>query len=123
MDEWQGTHDFRIPGGFRAPENGPEKPREPGYARLQGENAGFMPLSGREVRRGSMVAVNFKSALFFSRGLGHLLTSFIHQVADFVNSLEEEKPAEPTFEEAMRAERVVDAVLRSAGSHQWVAIA
>jgi myo-inositol 2-dehydrogenase/D-chiro-inositol 1-dehydrogenase len=49
--------------------------------------------------------------------------SFIHQVADFVNSLEEEKPVEPTFEEAMKTERVVDAVLRSAGSQQWVAIA
>ncbi|MBV9107767.1 MAG: Gfo/Idh/MocA family oxidoreductase, partial [Verrucomicrobia bacterium] len=37
--------------------------------------------------------------------------SFIHQAADFLNSLEGEKPAEPTFEDAMKTERVVDAVL------------
>ena len=45
--------------------------------------------------------------------------SFIYQVADFLNSLDGEKPAEPTFEDAMRTERVVDAVLRSAGSGRW----
>ena len=41
--------------------------------------------------------------------------SFIHQVADFLNSLDGAKFAEPTFEDAMQTERVVDAVLRSAG--------
>ena len=45
--------------------------------------------------------------------------SFIHQVADFLNSLDGEKLAEPTFEDAMQTERVVDAVLRSAGSGRW----
>jgi len=45
--------------------------------------------------------------------------SFIHQVADFLNSIDEKKPAEPTFEDAMRTEKVVDAVLRSAQSGQW----
>src|SRR5467141_819886 len=45
--------------------------------------------------------------------------SFIHQVADFVNSIETKKPAEPTFEDAMATERVVDAVLRSAKSGKW----
>src|SRR5580704_9419133 len=45
--------------------------------------------------------------------------SFIHQVADFLNSLDGEKPAEPTFEDAMPTEKVVNAVLRSAGSGQW----
>src|SRR6266446_5785357 len=45
--------------------------------------------------------------------------SFIHQVADFLNSLDEKKPAEPTFEGAMATERVVDAVLRSAKSGKW----
>src|SRR5579863_7144677 len=39
--------------------------------------------------------------------------SFIHQAADFVNSLDEKEPAEPTFEDAMKTEKVVDAVLRS----------
>jgi predicted dehydrogenase len=45
--------------------------------------------------------------------------SFIHQLADFLNSLDGGKPCEPTFEDAMQTERVVDAVLRSAGSGQW----
>jgi predicted dehydrogenase len=45
--------------------------------------------------------------------------SFIHQVADFLNSLAGEKLAEPTFEDAMQTERVVDAVLRSAESGKW----
>jgi predicted dehydrogenase len=45
--------------------------------------------------------------------------SFIHQVADFLNSLDEEKPAEPTFEHAMPTERVVHAVLQSAQSGKW----
>ena len=45
--------------------------------------------------------------------------SFIHQVADFVNSLDEKKPAEPTFETALETEKVVDAVLRSASSKKW----
>jgi len=45
--------------------------------------------------------------------------SFIHQVADFVNSLDEKKPAEPTFEAALETEKVVDAVLRSAASKKW----
>jgi predicted dehydrogenase len=45
--------------------------------------------------------------------------SFIHQVADFLDSLDGETPAEPTFEEAMQTERVVDAVLRSAASGKW----
>jgi myo-inositol 2-dehydrogenase/D-chiro-inositol 1-dehydrogenase len=45
--------------------------------------------------------------------------SFIHQVADFLNSLDGEKLAEPTFEDAMQTERVVAAVLRSAGSGRW----
>ncbi len=45
--------------------------------------------------------------------------SFIHQVADFVNSIDTKKPAEPTFEDAMATERVVHAVLRSADSGKW----
>ena len=45
--------------------------------------------------------------------------SFIHQVADFVNSLDEKTPAEPTFESALVTEKVVDAVLRSASSKKW----
>jgi hypothetical protein len=36
-----------------------------------------------------------------------------------VNSLDETKPAEPTFETALETEKVVDAVLRSASSKKW----
>jgi hypothetical protein len=36
-----------------------------------------------------------------------------------LNSLDEKKPAEPTFADAMGTERVVDAVLRSAKSGKW----
>lgn len=45
--------------------------------------------------------------------------SFIHAVADFLNSIDGKEPAEPTFEEAMKTEHVVDAVLRSAVSGRW----
>ncbi len=45
--------------------------------------------------------------------------SFIHAVADFLNSVDGNVPAEPTFAEAMKTEHVVDAVLRSAASGRW----
>ncbi len=45
--------------------------------------------------------------------------SFIHAVADFLLSLDGKVPAEPTFEDAMKTEHVVDAVLRSAASGRW----
>ena len=45
--------------------------------------------------------------------------SFIHQLADFLNSVDGGTPCEPNFEDAMQTEKVVDAVLRSAGSGQW----
>ena len=46
--------------------------------------------------------------------------SFIHQVADFLSSLDgKEEPAAPTFADALRTEGVTDAVLRSAASRHW----
>jgi predicted dehydrogenase len=45
--------------------------------------------------------------------------TFIHQVADFVQSLTAPKPASPTFREAMATDFVTDAVLRSAKSGRW----
>jgi predicted dehydrogenase len=45
--------------------------------------------------------------------------SFIHALADFLNSIDGKEPAEPTFEDAMKTEYVVDAVLRSATSGKW----
>jgi len=46
--------------------------------------------------------------------------SFVHQVADFLKSLEEgEPPAEPTFRTAVETQKVCDAVLASAQSGAW----
>ena len=46
--------------------------------------------------------------------------SFVHQVADFLKSLEDgEPPAEPTFRTAVETQKVCDAVLASAQSGAW----
>jgi myo-inositol 2-dehydrogenase/D-chiro-inositol 1-dehydrogenase len=45
--------------------------------------------------------------------------TFIHQAADFIESLTGPKPASPTFREAMATDLVTDAVLRSAQSGRW----
>jgi predicted dehydrogenase len=46
--------------------------------------------------------------------------SFIHQVADFLLGLETGKPASPTFRDALETQKICDAVLKSAGTRQWV---
>jgi predicted dehydrogenase len=45
--------------------------------------------------------------------------SFIHQVADFLNSLDEKETDRTDFEDAMQTERVVNAVLPFAKSDKW----
>ncbi len=46
--------------------------------------------------------------------------SFVHQVADFLKSLEEgESPIDPTFRTALETQKVCDAVLRSAENGTW----
>ena len=45
--------------------------------------------------------------------------TFVHQVADFVESLTKGEPCSPTFKEALETQRVCDAVLKSAASRQW----
>jgi predicted dehydrogenase len=45
--------------------------------------------------------------------------SFIHQVADFIKGLEENKPAMPDFRDAYRTQLVCDAVLASAKEGKW----
>jgi myo-inositol 2-dehydrogenase/D-chiro-inositol 1-dehydrogenase len=47
--------------------------------------------------------------------------SFIHQVADFLGSLDGDASAAPTFREARATDLVTDAVLASARSRQWEA--
>ncbi|MES2791439.1 MAG: Gfo/Idh/MocA family oxidoreductase [Planctomycetota bacterium] len=48
--------------------------------------------------------------------------TFVHQVADFLKSLEDNKPCSPTFREAVETQKVCDAVLGSAKSNQWSSV-
>ena len=48
--------------------------------------------------------------------------TFIHQVADFLDSAEQGKPASPTFREALATDIVTDAVLASAANRSWTEI-
>ncbi len=48
--------------------------------------------------------------------------SFVHQLADFFNGLSDGKPAMPDFRDALRTQRVCDAVLESARTNEWVTI-
>ncbi len=45
--------------------------------------------------------------------------SFIHQVADFLKSLETGEPCAPTFRDALETQKVCEAVLDSAASKSW----
>lgn len=45
--------------------------------------------------------------------------SFVHQVADFLKSLETGEPCHPTFRDALETQKVCDAVLKSAKEHTW----
>jgi len=49
--------------------------------------------------------------------------TFVHQVADFVDSLTSGKPASPTFRDAYETQLVLDGILDSAKSGQWVNVA
>ena len=45
--------------------------------------------------------------------------SFVHHVADFLKGLEDGKPASPTFRDALKTQKVCDAVLESAANKTW----
>lgn len=45
--------------------------------------------------------------------------TFVHHVADFLHSLELNKPCSPTFREALETQKVCEAVLVSASSRSW----
>ena len=49
--------------------------------------------------------------------------SFTHQVADFIQGLETGTPASPTFRDALETQAILDAILDSAKSKQWVNVA
>ncbi len=48
--------------------------------------------------------------------------SFIHQVADFLKSLETGEQAHPSFRDALETQKVCDAVLASAKNRQWATV-
>ena len=45
--------------------------------------------------------------------------SFVHQIADFLEGLATNKPAGPTFRDALKTQYVCDAVLKSAKTSKW----
>jgi predicted dehydrogenase len=45
--------------------------------------------------------------------------SFVHQVADFLKSLENGQPCHPTFQDSLETQKVCEAVLESARSRSW----
>jgi predicted dehydrogenase len=56
---------------------------------------------------------------------GHIIGyehTFVHTVADFVNAVVNGKPVQPTFEDGLKNERVLEAVEESANSRQWVKV-
>lgn len=46
--------------------------------------------------------------------------TFIHQIADFLRDLSGDTQTEPTFKDALKTERVIDAVLTSANTGTWI---
>ena len=46
--------------------------------------------------------------------------SFIHTIVDFVNACVDRKPAQPTFEDGLKNQRVLQAVEDSVKTGKWV---
>ena len=56
---------------------------------------------------------------------GHIIGyehTFVHTIADFVNAVVSGKSIQPTFEDGMRNQRVLEAVEESAKTRQWVKV-
>jgi predicted dehydrogenase len=54
---------------------------------------------------------------------GHIIGyehTFVHTVADFVNACVDGKPVQPTFEDGLKNQRVLEAVETSATKNRWV---
>lgn len=49
-------------------------------------------------------------------------SSFVHQVADFLDGVAKGKPAQPDFRNAYRTQLVLDAILESAREGKWVQV-
>jgi myo-inositol 2-dehydrogenase/D-chiro-inositol 1-dehydrogenase len=48
--------------------------------------------------------------------------SFVHQFADFLEGVAKDKPASPTFRDALETQYVCDAVLKSAKKGRWESV-
>ena len=48
--------------------------------------------------------------------------TFIHQFADFLEAVNADREAAPTFRDALATDLVTDAVLKSARTRQWESI-
>jgi predicted dehydrogenase len=56
---------------------------------------------------------------------GHIIGyehTFVHTIADFVNACIDGKPVQPTFEDGLRNQRVLEAVEESARAGKWVKV-
>ena len=56
---------------------------------------------------------------------GHIIGyehTFVHAIADFVNAVVDRKPVQPTFEDGLKNQRVLEAVEESAKTHEWVKV-
>ncbi len=56
---------------------------------------------------------------------GHIISyehTFVHTVADFVDACDAGKSVQPTFEDGLANQRVLEAVDQSARPRQWVRI-
>ena len=54
---------------------------------------------------------------------GHIIGyehTFVHTIADFVNAVVDGKSVQPTFEDGLRNEQVLEAVEASAKTRQWI---
>ena len=49
-------------------------------------------------------------------------SSFVHQVADFIQGLETGKPAGPTFRDALETQHILDTILASAKEQKWLTV-
>ena len=48
--------------------------------------------------------------------------TFVHTVADFVNACAKGRAVQPTFEDGLRNQRVLEAVEKSARTRKWVKV-
>jgi len=56
---------------------------------------------------------------------GHIVGyehSFINEIYDLIQALANNKPITPTFEDGLRCQEVLDAVLKSAEERRWVKV-